>query len=124
MIKGTKNLDGSWQFMKFMVSAEAQKIYPISFGPMSSLLSLGGYWSEFYKKTLPKLSDKEFQVITDGPKHEVLDLENWTVNFSPINDQAINPGLDKVYLGQQAAVDALKEMTPKVKKIIDDTKNV
>jgi multiple sugar transport system substrate-binding protein len=124
MIKGTKNLDGSWQLMKFMVSPEAQKIYPVSFGPMSSLLSLGSYWSDFYKKTLPNLSDKEFSVITEAPKYEVLDLENWTVNFSPINDQAINPGLDKIYLGQQTAEAALKDMSPKVKKLIDETKNV
>ncbi|HEY3080139.1 MAG TPA: extracellular solute-binding protein [Chloroflexota bacterium] len=124
MIKGTKNLEGSWQLMKFMVSAEGQKIYPLQFGPLSSLLSLGPAWAEVQGKKFPKLSAKEFKVITDGPKYEVLDLENWTVNFSPINDQAINPSLDKVYLGQMTAVDAIKEMTPKVKKLIEETKNV
>jgi multiple sugar transport system substrate-binding protein len=124
MIKGTKNLEGSWQLMKFMVSPEGQRIYPLQYGPMSSLLSLGPAWAEVQGKKFPKLSAKEFKVITDGPKYEVLDLENWTVNFSPINDQAMTPSIDKVYLGQMTAVDAIKEMTPKVKKLIEETKNV
>ncbi|HEV8635997.1 MAG TPA: sugar ABC transporter substrate-binding protein [Chloroflexota bacterium] len=124
MIKGTKNVEGSWQLMKFMIGPEGQRIYPVQFGPLSSLLSLGSYWAEVQGKKFPKLSAKEFKVITDGPKHEVLDLENWTVNFSPINDQVIKPGLDKVFLGQQTAVDAIKDMTPKVKKLVEETKSV
>lgn len=123
MIKGTKNLEGAWQLLKFMVSADAQKIYPIQFGPMSSLLSLGEYWAEIQKKTLPKISDAELKVITDAPKYEILDLENWTVNFSPIYTQVMSPELDKIFLGQETAVDGIKAMTPKVQKIIDETKN-
>lgn len=124
MIKGTKNADGAWQLLKFMVSPDAQKIYPIAYGPMSSLLSLGDYWAQAQKKSLPKLSDAELKVITEAPKYEVLDLENWTVNFSPIYSQVLSPELDKIFLGQETAADGLNGITSKVQKIIDDTKNV
>lgn len=124
MIKGTKNLEGSWQLLKFMVSPEAQKIYPIEYGPMSSLLSLGQYWADLHKKNLPNLSAKEFQAIIDAPKFQVIDPENWTVNFSQINSEALQPELDKVYLGQTTAEQAIRNMAPKVRRIIDETKNV
>ena len=73
---------------------------------------------------MPKLSDAELKVITEAPKYEVLDLENWTVNFSPIYSQVLSPELDKVYLGQETAVDGMKAITPKVQKIIDDTSKI
>ena len=66
MIKGVKNLEGSWQFMKFMVGEEAQKIYPCEYGPQSALASLGQYWIDLQKKTLPNLSDDEFTVLTEA----------------------------------------------------------
>jgi len=124
MIKGTKNLEGAWQLLKFMVSPEAQEIYPIQYGPLSSLKSLASTWSKYHAKNLPNLSSKEFQVITDAPQYQVIDPENWTVNFSVINAQVMQPALDKVYLGQESAEQAIKNMAPKVRKVIEETKNV
>jgi len=124
MIKGVKNPEGAWQLLKFMVSAEGQKIYPIEYGPMSSLASLAGQWADVNRKKLPKLSEKEFQAITEAPKFESIDLENWTVNFSVVNAQALKPGLDNVFLGKESAADAIKNMVPKVKKAIDESKTV
>jgi multiple sugar transport system substrate-binding protein len=124
MIKGVKNLDGSWKFLKFMVSPEAQKIYPIQFGPQSSLLSLGPEWLKIQKQLMPKLSDAELNCMTEGPKLEQIDLENWTVNFSQINSQALQPALDTIWLGEKSAKDAIAEAAPKIRKVIDDTKKV
>ncbi|HEY3110560.1 MAG TPA: sugar ABC transporter substrate-binding protein [Chloroflexota bacterium] len=124
MIKGVKNPEGAWQLLKFMVSAEGQKIYPIEYGPMSSLSSLASQWADVNHKKLPKLSDKEFQAITEAPKYESIDPENWTVNFSVINAQALKPGLDNVFLGKESAADAIKALVPKVKKAIDESKTV
>jgi ABC-type glycerol-3-phosphate transport system substrate-binding protein len=124
MIKGTKNLEGSWQLLKFMVSPDAQRIYPIEYGPMSSLSSLAAEWSDYHKKSLSNLSAKEFQAIAEAPRYEVIDPENWTVNFSQINAEALQPELDKVYLGQVTAEQAIKNMAPRVRQIIDETKQV
>ena len=117
MIKGVKNLEGAWQLMKFMVSPEAQKIYPIAYGPLSSRLSLGPDWLKQQKTSL-KLSDAEINVMVEGPKYEQIDPENWTVNFSPINSKALQPALDKVWLGDVSAADAIKEAAPAIRKLI------
>jgi multiple sugar transport system substrate-binding protein len=124
MIKGVKNLDGSWKFLKFMVSPEAQKIYPIQYGPQSSLLSLGPEWLKIQKQLLPKITDAELSCMTEAPKYEQIDLENWTVNFSVINSQALQPALDSIWLGEKSAKDGITEAAPSIRKAIDDTKNV
>ncbi|MBI3959552.1 MAG: sugar ABC transporter substrate-binding protein [Chloroflexi bacterium] len=124
MIKGVKNLEGSWQFLKFMVSPEVQKIYPIEYGPQSSLLSLAPDWLAIQKQKLPNLSDAELAVMTEAPKQEQIDPENWTVNFSVINSQALQPALDLVWLGEKDAATAIAEAAPKIRKLIDETKNV
>jgi multiple sugar transport system substrate-binding protein len=124
MIKGVKNPEGSWKFMKFMVSPEAQKIDPIEFGPQSSLLSLGSYWLDIQKKLMPNLSDTELKTLTEGPKYEQIDLENWTVNFSQINAQALQPAMDECWLGEKPAKDIINAAAPKIRDLINQTKNV
>jgi multiple sugar transport system substrate-binding protein len=121
MIKGVKNLEGAWQFLKFMVSADAQKIYPIEYGPQSSLKSLASYWVEKQKALMPTKTAQEFQTMIDAPKYEQIDLENWTINFSPINTQALQPMLDVIWLGEKTAEQAIKEATPKINQLIKDT---
>jgi len=121
MIKGVKNLPGAWEFLKFMVSADAQKIYPIEYGPQSSLKSLAQTWIDKQKAFLPKLTDKELQTMIAGAKNESIDLENWTINFSPINSQALQPMLDVVWLGEKSAKDAIVEATPKINQLIKET---
>ena len=124
MIKGVKNPEGSWEFLKFMVSAEAQKIYPIQYGPQSSLLSLGPEWLNIQKNKLPHLSEAELKVMTEASKYEQIDLENWTVNFNPINSQALQPELDSIWLGEKTAEEGINEVAPKIRKLIDETKDV
>ena len=121
MIKGVKNLEGSWEFMKFMMSPDAQRIYPIQYGPQSARLSLGKEWLDVQKSRL-KLSEAELAVMTEGPKYEQIDPENWTVNFSPINSQALQPALDKVWLGDLSAADAITQAAPAIRKLIEETK--
>jgi multiple sugar transport system substrate-binding protein len=123
MIAGVKNLDGAWEFMKFMVSPEAQRIYPIQYGPQSARLSLGKDWLDVQKSRL-KLTEAEIGVMVEAPKYEQIDPENWTVNFSPINQQALQPMLDKIWLGEQTAADAIAQAAPDIRKLIDETKNV
>ena len=121
MIKGVKNLEGAWQLLKFMVSADAQKIYPIAYGPQSSLKSLANYWVEAQKALMPKKTDKEFQTMIDAPKYEQIDLENWTINFSPIQTQVMQPMLDTIWLGEKTAQQAITDATPKMNQVIQDT---
>jgi multiple sugar transport system substrate-binding protein len=123
MIAGVKNLESSWEFLKFMVSPEAQRIYPIQYGPQSARLSLGKEWIDVQKGRL-KLSEAELGVMTEAPKTEQIDPENWTVNFSPINSQALQPALDKVWLGEQTPQDAIAAAAPEIRKLIEETKNV
>jgi len=121
MIKGVKNLEGAWKFLKFMVSADAQKIYPIEYGPQSSLKSLANYWVDIQRKLMPTKTDKEFQTMIDAPKFEQIDLENWTINFSQINSQAMQPMLDEIWIGDKTAEQSIKDATPKINQLIKDT---
>ena len=66
----------------------------------------------------------DLSCMTEAPKYEQIDLENWTVNFSVINSQALQPALDTIWLGEKSAADAINEAAPKIRKAIDDTKNV
>jgi multiple sugar transport system substrate-binding protein len=121
MIKGVKNLEGAWQLLKYMVSAEAQKIYPIEYGPQSSLKSLASYWVDKQKSLMPTKTAAEFQTMIDAPKFEQIDLENWTINFSPINSQALQPMLDVIWLGEKTAEQAIKDATPQINQLIKET---
>lgn len=124
MIKGVKNLEGSWQFLKFMVSEEAQKIYPCEYGPQSALTSLGQYWIDLQKKTLSNLSEDEFTVLTEAPKYEQIDPENWTVNMSVVNDQGLQPALERIWLGEGSAQEIITAAAPEIQKLIDESKVV
>lgn len=124
MIKGVKNLEGSWEFLKFMVSEEAQKVYPCEYGPQSALGSLGTYWLDLQKKILPNLSEAELAVLTEAPKYEQIDPENWTVNMSIVNDQVLQPALQRVWLGEGTAAEIITETAPDVRKAIDESKVV
>ncbi|MFN8443653.1 MAG: sugar ABC transporter substrate-binding protein [Caldilineaceae bacterium] len=122
MIKGVKNLEGSWEFLKFMVSEEAQKIYPCEYGPQSALSSLSQYWIDLQKKTLPNLDDAQFKVLTEAPKYEQIDPENWTVNMSIVNGQGLQPALDRIWLGEGTSRDIITAAAPDIQKIIDESK--
>lgn len=120
MFAKVRNPDGSWEFMKHMVSPDGEKIYPISYGPIGSRQSLGQPWIDTWKTKLPKQAD-QLDVAVKGVPLEFVTPDNFTVNLSPINDQGIQPELDKLFLGQQSATDAIKAMIPKVQKLIADT---
>jgi len=124
MIKGVKNLEGSWKFLKYMVSAEAQKIYPIEYGPQSALLSLGQTWIDKQKSTLTKLSDAELKVMTEAPKYEQIDPENWTVNMSVVDSEGLEPAIQKIWLGEASAKDIITQAAADIRKKIDESKKV
>jgi len=122
MIKGVKNLEGAWKYLKFMSSEEAHKIYPIEYGPQSALLSLGDYWIELQKKTLPNLSAEEFDVMLKAPSYEQIDPENWTVNMSEVNTQTLQPALDRVWLGEDTAANIFAQAASDIQAKIDESK--
>jgi multiple sugar transport system substrate-binding protein len=122
MIKDVKNLEGSWKFLKFMVSEEAQKIYPCEYGPQSALLSLGEYWIDLQKAKLPNLTEDEFSVMLEAPKLEQIDPENWTVNMSIVNGETLQPALDRIWLGEGSAADVITEAADDIRAKINETK--
>ena len=124
MIKGVKNLEGSWKFLKYMVSAEAQKIYPIEYGPQSALLSLGQAWIDKQKSTLTKLSDAKLKVMTEAPKYEQIDPENWTVNMSVVDSEVLEPMIQKIWLGEASAKEIITQAAADIRKKIDESKKV
>lgn len=121
MIKGVKNLDGAWKLLSFMVTPEAQLIYPIEYGPLSARLSLAPDWIKIQKEKLPNLSDESFAVIAKAAAIEQIDPENWTANFSPISSQALQPALDRVWLGEATAEQAIADATPQIEQLIAET---
>jgi len=124
MIKGVKNLEGAWKFMKFMSSPESHKIYPIQYGPQSALLSLGNTWLDIQKKLLPKMTDDEFKVLTTAPTYEVIDPENWTVNMSVVYGEGLKPALDRILLGEDTAANIITQAAPDIQTKVDESKVV
>ena len=122
MIKGVKNIEGAWKFMKFMSSEESHKIYPCEYGPQSALLSLSDYWTDLQRATLTNLSDAEFGVIQDAAQYEQIDPENWTVNMSIVSGEVLQPMLDRVWLGEGTAADIIAETAADMRAKIDETK--
>jgi multiple sugar transport system substrate-binding protein len=120
MFAQVRNPDGSWEFMKHMVSPDGEKIYPMAYGPIGSRQSLGPSWLDTWKTKIPKVAD-QLSVAVNAVPLEFVTPDNFTVNLSPINDQGIQPEIDKLFLGQQSATDAIKAMVPKVQKLIADT---
>jgi len=121
MIKGVKNLEGSWKYLKYMSSEEAHKIYPIEYGPQSAILSLADYWVS--KQTaLTNLDAAHMKVLTEAPKYEQIDPENWTVNMSEVYVQALRPALDRVWLGEDTVANIFAEATPDIKAKVEETK--
>jgi hypothetical protein len=107
-----------------MVSEEAQKIYPIEYGPQSALLSLAPNWVDVQKNTLTNLSDEEFNLMVEAPKYEQIDPENWTVNMSIVSTEALQPALDRIWLGEGSAQEIINEAAADIRAAIDESKVV
>lgn len=76
------------------------------------------------KKTLSNLSEDEFTVLTEAPKYEQIDPENWTVNMSVVNDQGLQPALERIWLGEGSAQEIITAAAPEIQKLIDESKVV
>ena len=74
------------------------------------------------KAKVKNLSDAEFSVMTEAPKYEQIDPENWTVNMSIVNGQGLQPALDRIWLGEGTSRDILTAAAPDIQKIIDESK--
>jgi multiple sugar transport system substrate-binding protein len=120
IFKDTHNPDGSWEFLKFLTSAEGQQTLLIQQGDPGTRASLKQPWIDYWNKKAPKLGE-QLKVATDAMAFDYLTPDNWAVNFSPINDKVLAPALDKVSLGQQTAVDAIKAVKPQMDQAIADT---
>ena len=121
MIKGVKNLEGSWEVLKHMVSPEGMRIYPLAFGAMTTRKSLASEWVDQKAKVHPNLGKEHLEVFTKAGQYEVMDPENWTVNFSPVYDRALVEAVDNIFLGEKSAEELITEIAPKVQQIIDET---
>jgi multiple sugar transport system substrate-binding protein len=121
IFKAAKNVEGSWEFLKFVASPDGEKITDIQRGSPSSRKAMGQAWVDQWKSQLPKVDAKQLQVITDAMAFDWLTPDNWSVNFSPVDEKVLEPALDKVFLGQQSAADAIKGVKPKIDQAIADT---
>jgi hypothetical protein len=71
---------------------------------------------------LPNLSDDEFNVILESAKYEQIDPENWTVNMSIVSGEALQPALDRVWLGEGTAVEIFAAAAEEIQAKIDESK--
>jgi multiple sugar transport system substrate-binding protein len=121
IFKTTKNVEGSWLFLQFLVSKDGENLTDIQRGSPSSRKSMGQAWVDQWKSQLPKVDPKQLQVVTDALAIDWLTPDNWSVNFSPVDDKVLEPALQKVSLGQQSASDAINGVKPKVDQAIADS---
>ncbi len=121
VFKATKNVEGSWEFLKFLASPDGERITDVDRGSPSGRKSVAQMWVDSWKVKLPKMDVKQLQVVVDAMAIDSLTPDNWAVNFSPVNDKVLKPALDKVTLGQQSAADAIKAVKPRLEQEIADT---
>ena len=121
IFKAAKNLEGSWEFLKYIASPEGQTITDVKRGSPSSRKSLGQAWVNFWREQIPKLDPKQINVAVEAMTLDSLTPDNWSVNFSPLDGKVLAPALDKVALGQQSAADALKAIKPQMDAAVADT---
>lgn len=121
IFKAVKNVNGSWEFLKFLTSPDGERITDIQRGSPSSRKSMGPAWVDQWKSQLPKIDAKQLQVVTDAMSLDWLTPDNWSVNFSPVDEKVLEPALDKVFLGEQSAGDAIKAVKPKIDQAIADS---
>lgn len=121
IINQTKNPDGAWEFMKFLVSPQGQTTLLLNAGAFGSRKSLLQTWLNNWKAKLPKIDPKQLQLALTVQDFDWLTPDNWGVNFSPIDNKVLEPGLQKVTLGEQTATDAINQMKSAMDQGIADT---
>ena len=89
IFKAAKNLEGSWEFLKYIASPEGQTITDVKRGSPSARKSLGQAWVNFWREQIPKLDPKQINVAVEAMSLDSLTPDNWSVNFSPLDGKVL-----------------------------------
>ena len=121
IIKGQEHPDAAWELLKVLASAESEKLHPIeshlAVGPRKSV-------ADYYVQLAMETSGQpEEEVLTaiDGMKYMSTAPGHATVEWQQFWDKAFKPSMDKVFLGELTAAEAVEEMKPIFDKIVAET---
>jgi multiple sugar transport system substrate-binding protein len=107
MFKDTPNQDGSWELLKYMASPDGERGVAIASGRLGARKSLGDEWMTQWKTKVPKQAD-QLGVVVGAQAFDWPTPDNFSVNFSPVNDKVQSPIIQKTLLGQGTAADNIK----------------
>jgi multiple sugar transport system substrate-binding protein len=116
---GQKSPDAAWELLKFMLGADAQKLFQVGIGSMSGLKSLAAYWTETNQNGFG-VSAEELKVAEQGVEVAHVSADNFTVNW-PDLWEALKGPVDQVLSGSVPARQALTEVTPAADAVIKAT---
>jgi len=116
---GVKDPDAAWQLLKYMVTPEAQVLYPLQAGSVPSIKSLAGEWVK-QRQAANKLGADVLQVAIDAIPVSHVSADNFTVNWPDLG-KVIETPMGNVISGKQDAQTAIQSLTAAAQDIIKKT---
>jgi multiple sugar transport system substrate-binding protein len=121
IIKGQKYPEAAWELLKTLASAEGEKLHPIeshlAVGPRQSVAD---YFVELAVETSGQPAE-EVQTAIDGMQYMSTAPGHATVEWQQFWDKAFKPPMDRVFLGEITAAEAVAEMEPIFNQIVAET---
>jgi multiple sugar transport system substrate-binding protein len=115
---GTKNYDAAWKFLTFLrgPAGQGETLY-MQAKRMPPTMDNSAYWKLYADLTrYPKLVEANSKAISKGYGRKLPLRAGWLEV-----EQVVRPAIQLVFTGDKAAVEAMKEVAPRVQAILDRT---
>jgi len=117
IFRGSHHPEEAWMLMRHMMSPEMMDIYPVEKGRLPARKSLDTHWWEWLNEILPHLMDEELKCIRGSAEIAYPTSSFSMVHFAEYWGKAMKPELDKVWLGDITAKEAIANMVPVMQNI-------
>jgi len=118
VLKGQKDLQSAWALQSWMSGPEGMRLWVQSAGALPARKSLSGQMSAMMKSYIPHLTEAMVTTMSDAVNHTHVTPSHAIVNWPQIGDQAVNPVLQKLQLGQITGKQAADQMAAKINAVL------
>ena len=112
MVRGTKHPDAAWQLLKFFGGAPGQRILGIEGLTLPAVRRVAE--SDEIMKSTPPENQRAFLTEIDKARIRF----NWNITEIQDWNEAINPELNKIWLGESKAKDVLPALVPRLNEVL------
>jgi multiple sugar transport system substrate-binding protein len=117
--QGIKDPDAAWTLLKYMLTPEAQVLYPLQSGAVPSLKSLAPNWIKL-RQDSNKVPPEVLQVAINAIPVSHVSADNFTVNWPDLG-LIIEKPMGDVLSGKQDAQTAIQSLTAAAQDVIKKT---